>query len=451
MREPNRMLFTEASLNALLRNGRPQRQAVHWDTRERGLCVLVSRGPKHARRATVTFRVLYYMKDRPGEARYFKLGRYPDELSDIEAVRDQARMVRIDAKSGIDPKKPKLTGKFPETVARFIEEYAGKNRTVKETERIFNRYVTKEWADKNIEEISREDVNTLLNRIARKAIEFDGQKHGTQAMAWATRSQLTTLFNWYEAKHTVSAEYRNPIPKVLKHDRLKPSPARERALSDEEIRALWIASGELGTYGALCRTALLTAQRFRRVARMRRAELQSHYHVAGEDIGHVWNPKTDNEAKNKKTSLVPLSGVARSVIASVPVIAASQPEDFVFTHDGRRAIQGWAKNKGRLDDRMLALLQQWAIERGDDPGTVELPKWQARDLRRTARTLLARLGVASDVAEHALGHVLSGIVQVYNRHDYAKEKRAAFEKLAALVTSIANPSPTNVIDIKQRV
>jgi hypothetical protein len=264
-RQPKRMLLTEAALAALMRNGRPQRQAVIWDSKERGLCVLVSRGPKHKRQATLTFRVVYYLKDRPGEARYLKLGRYPDECSDIEDVRDRARLVRIDAKNGIDPRKPRLTGSFPEAVNRFIDEYAKTNRTWKESERILRRYVVQEWADKNIESISKEDVNTLLNRISRGKIEFNGKSHGSPTMAWATRAQLVTLFNWYEAKHTVGKEYRKPIPKLMKHDPLKPPSARERHLEDDEIRALWLACGELGAYGALVKTALLTAQRFRKV------------------------------------------------------------------------------------------------------------------------------------------------------------------------------------------
>ena len=61
------------------------------------------------------------------------------------------------------------------------------------------------------------------------------------------------------------------------------------------------------------------------------------------------------------------------------------------------------------------------------------------DLRRTARTLLARAGVRDDIAERCLGHVIKGVEKVYNRHTYLDEKREAFEKLAALVSRILNP------------
>ena len=95
---------------------------------------------------------------------------------------------------------------------------------------------------------------------------------------------------------------------------------------------------------------------------------------------------------------------------------------------------------------MLALLQQWAAARGDDPDAVELKPWQHRDLRRTARTMLARMGVDSKIGEHALGHALPGVEGIYDRHHYLPEKREAFEKLAELVERIVNPpSDANVV------
>ena len=176
------MEFTKARLDSLLKSGRPHRQKSIWDTKETGLSVLVSRGPKHKRQATVTLRVVYYLKDKPGVPRYVKLGRYPDDYPDfnIRAVRDAARSVRTKAKEGIDPKRKTISGNFAEVVARFIDEHAKHNRTGKETERILNLYAVPEWADKNIESITKSDVSVLLNRIA------DGKVRApTTARSWA--------------------------------------------------------------------------------------------------------------------------------------------------------------------------------------------------------------------------------------------------------------------------
>ena len=125
----DRMEFTKARLDDLLKSGRPHRQKSVWDTKETGLSVLISRGPKHKRQATVTLRVVYYLKDKPGVPRYVKLGRYPDDYPDfnLKTVRDTARSVRTKAKEGIDPKRKTISGNFAEVVARFVDEHAKHN------------------------------------------------------------------------------------------------------------------------------------------------------------------------------------------------------------------------------------------------------------------------------------------------------------------------------------
>jgi integrase len=78
-----------------------------------------------------------------------------------------------------------------------------------------------------------------------------------------------------------------------------------------------------------------------------------------------------------------------------------------------------------------------------------LPHWTLHDLRRTARTLMARAGVRPDISERVLGHVIQGVAAVYDRHDYEAEKRDALEKLAGLVERIVNPPPANVVPMRR--
>ena len=54
-----------------------------------------------------------------------------------------------------------------------------------------------------------------------------------------------------------------------------------------------------------------------------------------------------------------------------------------------------------------------------------MPHWILHDLRRTARSLMARAGVADNVAERVLGHAIPGIHGVYNRHDYLNRRFVA--------------------------
>lgn len=50
-KQPSREALTKPLLNGLLK--------TRWDTKETGLQVLVSRGPKHQRKPTISFRVVY--------------------------------------------------------------------------------------------------------------------------------------------------------------------------------------------------------------------------------------------------------------------------------------------------------------------------------------------------------------------------------------------------------
>jgi hypothetical protein len=151
----NRLTFTAAQLDELVK-ARAHRQETFWDDKETGLCVLRSRGPKNKKQSTLTFRVVYYLPSKPGMPRYKAIGRYPVkypktdkdpgiDCSDIKAVRDRARQIRIDAKKGIDPKRPQLSGNIKELVERFVEEHSRKkNQCWRETKRIFDRYVVPE-------------------------------------------------------------------------------------------------------------------------------------------------------------------------------------------------------------------------------------------------------------------------------------------------------------------
>jgi integrase len=74
-------------------------------------------------------------------------------------------------------------------------------------------------------------------------------------------------------------------------------------------------------------------------------------------------------------------------------------------------------------------------------GTTPAPPvpWSVHDLRRTVATGLQRLGVRLEVTEAVLNHISGsrgGIAGVYQRHDWAAEKRAALEAWAAHVTTV---------------
>jgi len=220
-------------------------------------------------------------------------------------------------------------------------------------------------------------------------------------MADHTLSYLRRVLNWHATR---SDEFRTPITRGMA--RTKPAErARDRILTDDEIRAVWAATGEMqNAFGPLVRYILLTACRRDEVAEMRRGEM----------VGDIWTiPAARN--KGKRDHVVPLSKAAQRVLSAVPVIGDGK---LVFTHDGRRHVGGFSKFKARLEH------------------TSGTTGWTLHDLRRTARSLMSRAGVNADIAERCLGHVINGIRGVYDRHEYLAEKRQAFEALAALIDTI---------------
>jgi integrase len=201
--------------------------------------------------------------------------------------------------------------------------------------------------------------------------------------------------------------------------RTKPSErARDRVLSDEELRAVWrAAEAQGGVWGALLRFLLLMATRRNEARYMSRAELSKN---------RDWLIPS-SRSKTKREVLLPLSAAAQGVLATVPAIGKSE---LVFTADGHRPIGGLTKLKRNFDK------------------ACGVSGWTLHDLRRTARTLMSRAGVDDGVAERCLGHVIGGVRGTYDRHKYYDEKKLAFEKLATLIENIVNPKE-NVLPLRK--
>src|SRR5437879_12546560 len=109
--------------------------------------------------------------------------------------------------------------------------------------------------------------------------------------------------------------------------------------------------------------------------------------------------------------------------------------DYLLTSRAKTPRTCFGKSKVSLDKAVLATMKKQA-KKG---AKVEpIPNWTLHDLRRTAKTLMARAGVRPDISERVLGHVIAGVEGTYDRHSYADEKRDALEKLAAQIDRILN-------------
>jgi len=173
---------------------------------------------------------------------------------------------------------------------------------------------------------------------------------------------------------------------------------------------------------------LLTAVRRTEAARMSWPEIERLWRNDFE--GDVWTCP-GSRMKGKVDHAVPLASLALNLIGERRADAKKKP--FIFSTDGgKRAFSGYSKAKRALDKEIAKLREA--------DGRNPMPPWQlSRDVRRTAKTLMARAGVRPDISERVLAHVIDGVEGIYDRYEYLAEKRDALERLAALLDRIINP------------
>jgi integrase len=258
------------------------------------------------------------------------------------------------------------------------------------------------WTDKPISEIARRDVIAVLDKIVDR---------GSPVTANRLRAHLNTLFRWAKGRDMIEA---NPLDGTRPP---APERPRDRVLTELEISLLWRASGEIGfPFGPLYRLLLLTGQRLREVAEMTRRE------VAG---GEWTIPGA--RTKNGDQHVVPLSPDALAILEAMPRIGAQ----LIFTTNGDAPVSGFTRAKDRLDAAIAKIVEA----EGLDP----VPAFTIHDLRRTAATGMAGLGFPPHIVEAVINHrsgTRRGVAGVYNRFDYADEKRRALEAWARRVAEI---------------
>lgn len=122
----------------------------------------------------------------------------------------------------------------------------------------------------------------------------------------------------------------------------------------------------------------------------------------------------------------------------MPPPRVANKQRFIFT---TTAAGGFSRAKIILDKAMLEVARNEAMERGEDADEVAIPHWTFHDLRRTAASGMARLGIHLPVVEKALNHTsgnFRGIVGVYQRHSFTDEKRTALEAWGRFISDIIN-------------
>lgn len=358
-----------------------------------------------------------------GVHRRMSLGAYP--VLSLAEARQRARDALAAAAGGRDPaeelrvaKAPRLEDdrdKIKTLIALYHKRHLSKLKSGELVRRELDRFVVAAWGERDIGTISKRDIIDLLDGIT---------DSGRAVTANRIRAYLNKFLNWAVERDILPANPALGVKPVAKEA------SRDRVLTDDEIRWFWQACEAEGfPWGLLGKALLLTGQRLNEVAQITKGEIK----------GDTWH-LTASRTKNARAHDVPLSNAVRDVLGAVDRLDG--PAGYLFTTTGNSPVSGFFKARAQL----AAAMERIAAEERGEP--VDIPRWTFHDLRRTCATGLARHGIAVRVTEAVLNHVSgsgAGIVGVYQRHDYADEKRQALDAWGAFVTQLNIGSAENVV------
>ncbi len=318
-----------------------------------------------------------------------------------EKARAAAKAALAKAQLGIDPQVEKAdTKKAAEiTLLRVVDQFlAFRERTMRPAAfKEVKRHLDKHWSPLHshaIRDLTRATLATRLREI--------GLSHGLVA-ADRARASLSAMMNW--AIREGLAEVNN----VTFTNKQAGQVERDRVLTDDELRVIWLACLE-DDYGTLVRLLMLTPVRRGELGGIRWSEI--------DEKEAVWRVPAQR-SKNHQAFDVPLTPLTLAMLKSRPRIEA---RDVIFGR-GDEGFKGWSKSKRELDGRILKLLKR-------DKPDAKIFEWRLHDLRRTTSTRLHELGVQPHIVESLLNHVgghKAGVAGVYNRATYDEPRRKSLE------------------------
>lgn len=282
----------------------------------------------------------------------------------------------------VDGKNPRRSPRTTPTVKKALDDYLA---TRKWTDRYrasvdsaLEKYIRPALDQLYIVDVERRDVRELVAAVDK---EYPARAH-------SVLSYVSGFFTWAVDKELVAA---SPCAGMRAPSDLR---SRDRVYSDPELRAIWAACETQPLrvpYGPFVKFLLVTAQRRSQGVYMKWTEV--------DDARGLWTSAT----KQKRLHPVPLSEIAREVLAGVP-----KRGEFVFSYVGKKPLNN------------LSYVARKVREAAGTPRDFRL-----HDLRRTAATRMAELGVSPWIVDAVLDHEAGGVTGVYQRYGYVEEMRHA--------------------------
>ena len=317
---------------------------------------------------TKAWRLLYRVAGDPThKRRSLGLGRYP--IVGLADARRRATLALRNASDGKDPKHEREAGgrkcalSVEAAVAAYLEWCANNNSVATNNDKksFFKKHFLNLHSRTPLVSVSRKDVSAILDNL-----------NDRPARRRSAYSYLRHFFQWAAEREFIDT---NPCL-VIKTP--KTVPARERVLTDDEIRSLWTGASVLSI---MARLQLMTAQRIGSIGRMKWDDLDLKC--------KIWNIPA-HDMKSAKSHAVPLSDRAVSLLSNWPRLPG--PHVFGVGSDGAKAFNG--------------------------------------------RSLAQRGGAGIDEIKALTQHKVAGVIGVYARHTYEMEQRSVVELIEKQIWNI---------------
>jgi integrase len=365
-----------------LRAAKGERLEV-WDDKVPGLGIRASSGTKSF--------VLLYRHD--GSSKRLTLGRYPVlSLGDARKLATEALYkITHGENPQVEKEQARSFPRFDVTVDDFVRLHCdrqNRNSTARQTERIMRTRFTPVLGAKDVRKITKIEIIKILDDIL---------SEGLPSAANQAFAAIRKFFNWCVQRGIIDATPCSGIGTPASPGK------RDRVLTDKELVRIWRASEKIAyPYGYIVQMLILTAQRRNEVTGMCWSEIDVHT--------KLWSFPPER-MKSGRSHQVPLLPMVEAVVAQVPRLS----DTYAFPARGSEdsSFSGFSKLKKKVDS------------------VSGVTDWTLHDLRRTAATGLAQLGVAPHVVEKLLNHTtgtLGGVAGIYNRFQYVPEMREALAR-----------------------
>lgn len=315
-----------------------------------------------------------------------KAGAWLNKVHDgIDPAGERAAQIKVDAL------------KFHKAVEQYLAKRQAEVRG--STFHTIKLYLTGRYFEplhnKSLAKIAQSDVEQCLDAITQKPTR------------WAAQKSLSAFYVWAVRKGHAPE---NPLVRV---DQVKLA-SRERVLSEDEIRKVWNAC-QNDDLGKIIKLLLLTGCRADEIGGLKWSEI---------DADKATIKLSAERTKNGREHILPLSPLALQIVKQ---IEKRPGRDFLFGKTAAGGFVWWAKRKTLVNG---------------------LAHWTIHDLRRTAATHMAELGIEPHIIEAILNHVSghkTGVAGIYNRASYGKQMRIALDRWAVHIEGIVTGRASNLV------